>query len=100
MPRDTTLVLTVVVTVDSLQADNVIVNRAIIINPVTYALPIVDGDCPLAAEASCALTMVPPTPRFLGSTGAEISFGAIGASVLALLLGSTLLFVRRRRVTA
>lgn len=100
MARDTTIVLTVVVTVDAKQANDELVNRAIIINPADYSPPIVDSPCVDDPEFTCARSTVPRTPLLLGFTGGEISFGAIGAGVLALVLGATLLFLRRGRATA
>jgi len=98
LPRDTTLVLTVTVTVDSLQDDDEIVNRVTIVNPSGYSVPIIDGVCTDDPDASCVRTNVPPTPKALGYTGGEIPFGAFGAGLLALLLGGTLVILRRRTI--
>ncbi len=110
LERDATLVLTVKATVDTYQADDTVINRVTLTTPTDYSPTIVSNPCADDATFSCAKTIVPATviavippastADVLGFTGSELPVGAIGAGVLALLLGATLVILRRRSIRA
>jgi uncharacterized repeat protein (TIGR01451 family) len=94
--RDDVLVLEVTVTVDAQQDDNEILNRATVVNPTGYSLPVVANPCPGDPDASCAVTSVTPSPTALGFTGVRLQRVSLFLAVTAVIAGAVLLIVRRR----
>ena len=100
LARDTTLALIVTATVDSQQNDDVIMNRATLVNPPGYSLPVIAAPCPAGIDGSCARTLVPPTAAALAHAGADVPAGLVIAAVAAIGAGLVLMVLRFRRRSA
>jgi len=78
----------------------VIMNRATLVNPPGYSLPVIAAPCPAGIDGSCARTLVPPTAAALAHAGADVPAGLVIAAVAAIGAGLVLMVLRFRRRSA
>ncbi|MBW8871966.1 MAG: DUF11 domain-containing protein, partial [Leifsonia sp.] len=98
LARDTATAFHVVVAVDAEQSSSKLINTAGVVSPAGYSPPISDDPCTADATEACADLTVPITLHALVQTGVQLAIAEILLPSLAILLGVTLLLIRRRRL--